>query len=433
MGIYSGLRRIKYEVAFVCAADKPFLNEEVIRAEFAELGDFDIVVPWPRGRPEFLHAFYRKGCLSSIWEILDTNFFKIEKLSQYCRTRHLNQDWFEQQGLTDRMKLAFTNINTMKDYQRWHVQGQDRRDSQGTEIRSPQKGASGFETLQSLAPEVLEEIRRTLIEQETAYQQPSAEETFSSLWAHSSRVGCIAHRIANSEGLEPEPSLLAGLLHDTGKFAHGSYHEDDIPEEEKAVEFVEHILSGTLYQKWIPVITQAILTMYLEADVTSDIGRVIYDADCLDKLGCLGVAQFFAKNTLRRRFLDEDLMIRASIELTYSHHAPETLKTATGRTLALIRKVRTHRFYREILEEWTQLGIGEFHIREEDIAGIVCLLVVPSSCSCGGRLKLESDIQDAIKCRSLVMTYHCADCGLDREYSFCLPNVKDLPRRRKGG
>jgi uncharacterized protein len=431
MGIYSGLRKIKHEATFVCAADMPFLSEEVIRAEFVELGAYDIVVPWLHGRPEFLHAFYRKRCLPAIREILDSNFFKIERLTQHCRTRQLNRDWFERQGLAGRMELAFTNINTREDYVRWLSQGKNKPDPHQTGIVSPQLRTSGQEALQALVPEVLEEIRRTLIEQETAYQRPVDEQTFSSLWAHSSRVGLIAHRIAKTEGLDQEPALLAGLLHDTGKFVDGNYHEDDIPEEENAVEFVERLLSGTVYDRWIPVITQAILSMYLEADVTSDIGRVVYDADCLDKLGCLGVAQFFAKNTLRRRFLDDDLMIRASIELTYSHHAPETLKTATGRSLALRRKVRTHRFYRELLEEWTQLGLGNFRIQEEDIAGVVCILVVPSACSCGGDLKRDSDIQDAVKCRSLVLKYSCRACGLEREYSFCLPNVKDLPRRRK--
>jgi len=71
MGIYSGLRRIRHTVAFVCAADMPFLDEEVIRAQFMELGAFDIVVPCPMRRPEFLHALYRKRCLSTIRENLD--------------------------------------------------------------------------------------------------------------------------------------------------------------------------------------------------------------------------------------------------------------------------------------------------------------------------------------------------------------------------
>jgi hypothetical protein len=45
---------------------------------------------------------------------------------------------------------------------------------------------------------------------------------------------------------------------------------------------VEHILSGTVHGKWIPVIRQAILSMYFEAEETSDIGLVVDDADCLD-------------------------------------------------------------------------------------------------------------------------------------------------------
>ncbi|MCF8050670.1 MAG: molybdenum cofactor guanylyltransferase [Desulfobacterales bacterium] len=34
MGIYSGLRRIEHEKAFVCAADMPFLDEALIRSNF---------------------------------------------------------------------------------------------------------------------------------------------------------------------------------------------------------------------------------------------------------------------------------------------------------------------------------------------------------------------------------------------------------------
>lgn len=430
MGIYSGLRRIKHEVAFVCAADMPFLNEELIRAQFHELGAFDIVVPWASGRPEFLHAFYRKQCLPAMRKILEANFFKIENLTQSCKTLRLNGDWFARHGLSERMDIAFTNINTIEDYRRWLGPGPEGQDREKTGAWPPQRGASGLDALKSISPDVLREVRQTLIEQETVYQHKSAEETFSSLWAHSSRVGRIAHHIAKAEGREPEPALLAGLLHDTGKFAHGSYHEDDIPEEKNAVEFVERILSGTVYERWIPIINQAVLSMYLEDEATSTIGRVVYDADCLDKLGGLGIAQFFAKNALRRRFLDNDLMVRASIELTYAHHAPDTLKTATGRSLARERHTRTGRFYTELLEEWRQLGLGSFNILEEDIAGIVCILVVPWACSCGGRLEIESDIRDAIKCRSVVVKYPCVECGIKSEYTFCLPNVKGLPHRR---
>ena len=292
-----------------------------------------------------------------------------------------------------------------------------------------QHGQSGPDGPQSIAPAVLEEIRRMLVGQETAYQQQSATGLFASVWAHSSRVARIAGHIANTEGWEEVPAMLAGLLHDTGKFAQGSYHENDTPEEQHAVRFVERILGGTIYERWIPMICEAILSTYLEGEATNDLGRALYDADCLDKLGNMGVAQFFSKRALRRQYLDDGVLIRASVELTYAHHAPDTLKTATGRALARTRAVRTRRFYTELLLEWKELGLGAFNILEEDIAGIVCLFVVPEACSCGGTLALESDILDAVKCRSVVMKYRCRQCAVQSEFSFCLPNVKGIPKR----
>jgi uncharacterized protein len=427
MGIYSGLARIEHEVAFVCAADMPFLDEEIIRSEFEELGDFDIVVPYPRGMPEFLHAFYRKRCLPAIRENLDADLFKIEKLTERCRTRRLGEGWFARNGWTHRVDLSFTNINTVRDYQRWVEKRKEGGRSEQEATQPQRRGTSGPDALRTLAPDVLQVIRNTLIEQETAYQHKSAGETFTSLWTHSARVGRIARHIARQEGLDEEPALLAGLLHDIGKFARGGYHEDDVAEEEEAARITQGILSETVYEKWVPTISEAILSLYREDEAVSDTGRVVYDADRLDKLGYMGVAQFFAKNALRRHFLDHDMMIRASIELTYARHAPDTMKTETGRALAGERSKRTRSFYTGLLEEWTLLGLGDFRILEEEIEGIACVLVVPSSCSCGGRLALESDIRESVKCRSAVVKYLCGACGLECEFSFCLPNVKGMP------
>jgi uncharacterized protein len=376
---------------------------------------YDIVVPYPRDKPEFLHAFYRKNCLPLMRQALDADRFKVGLLKEGCKTLRLKQDWFARHGLSERMELAFANINTMQDYRKWH----DPRT----------KASTSASPMISIAPDVLQEIRRTLIEQETAYQGQLDGEPFSSLWAHSSRSGRIARYLAEAEGLDQEPAYLAGLLHDTGKFAQGSYHEDDVPEERNAIAFVIRILEGTPYEKWIPAVNQAILSMYLEDEATSDLGRVVHDADNLDKLGCMGVAQFFSKNALRRRFLDDEILARVSIELTYAHHARETLKTATGRSLARERNIMTRRFYTELLDEWAQLGLGSFKILEEDISGVVCTLVVPDACLCGGGLNLETDIADAIKCRSLIVKYACADCGAESEYSFCLPKIKGLPQK----
>ena len=192
----------------------------------------------------------------------------------------------------------------------------------------------------------------------------------------------------------------------------------------------EKVLMGSTYEKWLPTITDAILSTFLEAEATNDIGRAVYDADCLDKLGYMGVAQFFVKRALRRQFLDNALLIRAGTELTYARHAPDTLMTATGRSMALARAARTRRFYKELLEEWTEMGLGAFTLQTEDIAGIACDLVVPVACRCGGLLTVDSDILDSLKCRSAVIAYGCPACGFRSEFSFCLPNIEGLPRRR---
>ena len=90
---------------------------------------------------------------------------------------------------------------------------------------------------------------------------------------------------------------------------------------------------------------------------------------------------------MAQQFLDDTVLMRTSVELTYAHHAPTTLKTATGRALALERSRRTRRFYSELLEEWSTIGLGAFDIVEEEIAGVVCVLVVPRGCGCGGAMQ----------------------------------------------
>jgi len=296
------------------------------------------------------------------------------------------------------------------------------------------QGASGEigvpDVLDSIPTDILHEIRRILVQQESTYQRSCEEAAFSSIWAHSARVACIAHHIAAREGWQKEPALLAGLLHDSGKFVQGRYHENDTPEEEHAVRIARKVLMGSAYEKWLPTIAEAILSTFLEAEATNDIGRAVYDADCLDKLGHMGVVQFFVKRALRHRYLDNELLIRASTELTYARHAPDTLMTATGRSLARMRAARTRRFYKELIEEWTELGIGAFTLQKEEIAGIACDLVVPTACRCGAPLAVDSDIVDALKCRSAIVTYRCPACGFENEFSFCLPNIEGLPRRR---
>lgn len=427
MGIYSGLQQIKSEAAFVCAADMPFLDPQLIRSQYEQLTDFDIVVPWPNKRPEFLHAFYRKRCLEVMAGNLESDQYRMEELTDHCKTLRLEREWYKNRGLEERTGYGFTNINTLQEYRQWSLSDITADSSPKSRNQLLQPGIVVSDPLHSCSPELTETIRKILTKQESSFEQQKSKKEFSSLWAHSSRVGRIAHRIAVAESMQPEPALLAGLFHDIGKFAQGKYHEDDVTEEENAVQFIEKILAATKYEKWIPTVIQAVTSMFLEDDVTSDIGRAIYDADRLDKLGHMGVAQFFTKAVLRQRFLDEKLMIRASIELTYAHHAPQTLKTATGRRLARQRRTTTRQFFNELLGEWQQLGLGDFTIRKEKIAGVDCIFVVPVRCLCDGLIELKTDIEDGLKCRSASVTYICGECGREKEFSFCLPRIKGLP------
>lgn len=427
MGIATGLKRIGHEVAFACAADMPFLSEDIIRAQFEELDAFDIVVPCPRGLPEFLHAYYRKRCIPVMEEHLGRGSFKIENVADRLRVCRLGKEWFAARGLDRAAEKAFVNINTPEDYRLWKACTDD--GDAGRESSS--NGRIERDLLEVLGADLASSIRRCLVARETAYQRASADAQYASLWAHSARVARICRYLAEREGADPVSALLCGLLHDAGKFADGVYHRDGVAEEDAAAVAAAQLLAGTAHERRIGEIQRAVLSLYREDAEETDLGRILYDADRLDKMGCMGVAQFFAKNALRRRFLDSDLLLRASVELTYAHCAPVTLKTGAGRRLAVERAARTKRFYAELLSEWETFGLGQFAVRHESIEGIECVLVVPRTCTCGCELSVGSDIRESVKCRSAVVQYRCPSCGSEREFSFCLPNVAGLPRRRE--
>ncbi len=54
---------------------------------------------------------------------------------------------------------------------------------------------------------------------------------------------------------------------------------------------------------------------------------VLFDADNLDKLGPLGVANYFVKIGLRGRGISTSSILRLTVELTYARHAPRCLAT----------------------------------------------------------------------------------------------------------
>ena len=119
MGIYSGLKAIRADKAFVCAADMPFLEERIIRAEFRELADHDMVVPYPNDLPEFLHGIYQVRSLPTIKANLDQGRYKIDLLRECLDVLILGDDWFARHGFQDLKEKAFANINLSADFDKW--------------------------------------------------------------------------------------------------------------------------------------------------------------------------------------------------------------------------------------------------------------------------------------------------------------------------
>jgi uncharacterized protein len=400
MGIYSGLGAISADLAFVCAADMPFLDPGIIRAVLREADDHDMVIPYPGDLPEFLHGLYRKRCLPAIKRQLDSGRHKIDLLRGILDVRVLDDAWFREHGF-GHVARAFANINTPEDYRAWTE----------APLESP---------LSAVHPDLLGRIRATLVEDESLFQRLEGTTGFASLWSHSARVAAIARAIALREGVDPVSAVLASLLHDLGKFRNGRYHLNDVAEEETAVELAAHLLAGTPHEPLLPSISDAILSLYRDVE-PSPLGAVLHDADRIDKLGCAGIAQFFTKNALRGRFLDDDLILRSSVELTYAFHAPRTLKTPTGRELALDRSARVRDFFSSLLIEYRELSMGSFAIRQSSVEGITLVLVVPETCACGSPLEIRTDIRDGTKCRSALVEYACPRCHRTSELSFCLP------------
>jgi molybdopterin-guanine dinucleotide biosynthesis protein A len=110
MGILSGLRVSGRAINFVIACDIPEIDFPFIR-EMAEFtGDYDIVVPFTGNEKyEPLFAFYHKGLIPKIEELLSGGTRKIIELFSHCRVKYVPMDG----------KDWYYNLNTPDDYEQY--------------------------------------------------------------------------------------------------------------------------------------------------------------------------------------------------------------------------------------------------------------------------------------------------------------------------
>ena len=114
-GIYSGLAAAAYNLAFIAAADMPFLNPRLIRSLATRGSRVDAVVPVKDGRPEPLHALYRKSVLRPARQRIERRELKVAPVFDAVST-----DWVAEGELRryDPELRSFWNLNTPADYQR---------------------------------------------------------------------------------------------------------------------------------------------------------------------------------------------------------------------------------------------------------------------------------------------------------------------------
>jgi len=215
--------------------------------------------------------------------------------------------------------------------------------------------------LEARFPGLHARIEKMLVEAEAAYNRRTQQQPSEFLLEHTRRVAAIAHKISAMEEVDPFLPVLVALYHDAGKFCEGEYHKDETPEEEHAA-----VLAGEMLTEFgvgrsdIEIVQEALRSMYCDEFPSVGSGRIVQDADQLDKLGTLGVSAFFTKAALRRRGLIDALAQTGSRELTYALAAPQSMYTETGRKLAQRQAAKTIAFFDELLDELENWGIASF-------------------------------------------------------------------------
>lgn len=113
-GILYGLRAAQSELCFVTSCDAPFLNLELIAFLVAQMGDYDVVVPYWQERLQPLHAVYRRSVAPLLQEQLERGELRPIFLYKKVRTREVSPEEIRR---VDPEGLSFRNLNSPDEYQ----------------------------------------------------------------------------------------------------------------------------------------------------------------------------------------------------------------------------------------------------------------------------------------------------------------------------
>jgi len=280
--------------------------------------------------------------------------------------------------------------------------------------------------LKSKLPLFLDQAMEIIQKSEKAFNEDTPAFTTNFLWDHSFRVGKIAHKLALNEGINPLVPTIAAILHDAGKFVLGKYHDDNVTEEEHSSSIAQKLLVNSgLSKNVIEAVKTAISALYSEKLDCNINCKIVHDADRLEKLGPLGIANFFTKMTLRGTNLSSSILKNLSRELTYTAAAPKTMLTKTGKELAQTRSQKALLYFEELLEEFAYYDFGRFQVKEFEIdANQKVTLVIPEKChKCNGEYSVQLSKDMGIKCEKVIVNYSCNKCEQKYKTEFCLPLI----------
>ncbi len=244
-----------------------------------------------------------------------------------------------------------------------------------------------------------------------------------SLMGHLERVAVYAVRLASKEGVDPMRAELAGLFHDAGKFHGGTYHEDNKPEEEYSIEVLHQLAEDdVLSPDIIEDVSDAIRQLYRDDFKQTPLSMVLFDADNLDKIGLLGIANYFIKSGLRGRGITTEMITDLTVELTYARYAARRFYTKTGRALAERRSTDTIHFIHHFLATLKEDGLFETRIEHALVSDVELEVVTPSACHCGAAMKIKQTwIEQGVKCTEIHLEIACSSCGNKQKIKFCRP------------
>ncbi|MCK5047697.1 MAG: HD domain-containing protein, partial [Candidatus Heimdallarchaeota archaeon] len=260
--------------------------------------------------------------------------------------------------------------------------------------------------LENKIPLFLDQAMKIIQESEKSFNDDAPRFTTNFLWDHSFRVGKIAYKLALNEGVNPLVPTIAAILHDAGKFVLGKYHDDHVTEEEHSSSIAQKLLVNSgLSKKDVEAVETAISALYNEKLDCNINCKIVHDADRLEKLGPLGIANFFTKMTLRGANLSSSILKNLSRELTYTAAAPKTMQTKTGKDLARTRSQKALQYFEELLEEFAYYDLGRFHIKEFEVdAEQKVTLVIPEKChKCQGEYSVQLSKDMGIKCEKVIV------------------------------